>query len=181
MNSPTEDTRMAKATILTFPRKRGRPKSTRPTVDTGTPELVMKRLMGVTAEALDLCLERGIITNEQHWCGIHLRWLYTLRHGVPSVRAIDPTHLGGNESKMDDPEWREAREKEYHEAMKKLHRSKHAQLLLDICIYNHRPNFLSLHKPVSIKKAEALSALIEGLREGLDILINEWRRNRTDK
>src|SRR5271154_1852352 len=111
--------------ILTFPRRRGRPRSAQRGSDSGTPELVMKRLLGETAESLDLCLERGIITRQQHWCGIHLRWLYTLRYGAPGVRAVDPTHLGGTEISLDDPEWRSAREKEYHDAMKKLTDSGH--------------------------------------------------------
>ena len=129
---------------LRFIRRRGRPKASRPLNDGGTPELAMKRLLGETTESLDLCLERGIISRRQHWCGIHLRWLYTLRYGAPGVRAIDPTHLGGMETNLDDPEWRDAREKEYHDAMKTLTGSGHALLLINVCIHNERPKFLNL-------------------------------------
>jgi len=176
MTTHHENSHTTKAIILSFPRKRGRPRITRPSVDTGTPELVLKKLMGMTTESLDLCLEREIITPEQHWCGIHLRWLYTLRHGAPGIRAIDPTHLGGLENKIDDPEWRAARENEYHDAMKKLHQARHAQLIVSICIYNERLPFLSLHTPVTPKKAQAASQMIEELRHGLNILVDEWRR-----
>ena len=136
----------------------------------------MKRLMGATAEALDLCLERGIITREQHWCGVHLRWLYTLRHGAPGVRAIDPTHLGGTETKIDDQQWRSAREKEYHDAIKKLVQSGSVTQLINLCIYNERPKFLSLHQPVSQKKLVETTGMIVSLRDGLDILANQWGR-----
>ena len=159
------------AVILSFPKRRGRPKNTRPMHDSGTPELVMKRAMGQTMEALDLCLERELITKRQHWCGIHLRWLYTLRYGAPSVRTIDPTHLGGMEIKNDDPLWRSARELEYHEAINLLASSGHALLLLNLCVYNERPVFL--RGP----HAQAESAL-DAVREGLDALAELWKRGK---
>lgn len=169
------------ATILSFPkRRRGRPKQSRPSRDMGTPELVMKRLMGETMEALDLCLERGIINDQQHWCGIHLRWLYTLRHGAPGVRAVDPTHLGGITIKNDDPLWRAAREMEYHDAIHLLAGSGHALIIMNLCIYNERPFFLkcselrqNLPKPDRIAATE--TAIIK-LREGFDLLLRHWKR-----
>jgi len=171
---------MISATILNFPRKRGRPKSAHRGSDSGTPELVMKRLLGETAETLDLCLERGILTSEQHWCGIHLRWLYTLRHGVPSVRAMDPTHFGGIEIKIDDQEWRIAREKEYHEAIKKIGVGGYTPLIMGICVYNERPAFLKARSGKLIALSKNAVVIIENLRNGLDILATHWeRRNST--
>ena len=162
--------------LLRFPRRRGRPKTGHPLNDSGTPELVMKRLLGETAEALDLCLERGIISRRQHWCGIHLRWLYTLRYGAPGIRAIDPAHLGGVETSVDDPEWRRAREKEYHDAMQKLNDSGYALLLTNICIHNERPKFLIPCQPgLPIPHKMDLHAP-DRLREGLDILASHWGR-----
>lgn len=165
-----------RAAILQFPRKRGRPRTGRPKKDTGTPELIMKRLRQETAEALDLCLERGIITPEQHWCGIHLRWLYTLRYGAPGVRAVDPTHLGGMEIRPDDPEWRNAREKEYTEALQLLSQGGHVTLLMNLCVYNERPRFLS--KPLSKSDGYTKSTLraLEKTRAGLDVLVKYWRQ-----
>src|SRR5262245_3053505 len=131
-----EDTTLEppRAAILRFPKKRGRPRLQRPLRDTGTPELVMKRLKQETAEALDLCLERDIITLDRHWCGVHLRWLYTLRYGAPGVRAIDPKHFGGRETKTDDPTWRALREMEYNEAILKLSDRGLAMRLLELCV-----------------------------------------------
>ena len=178
---PIEPGNHTSATILRFSRKRGRPKSARLGSDSGTPELVMKRLLGETAETLDLCLERGIITIDQHWCGIHLRWLYTLRHGAPGIRAIDTTHIGGIDLKLDDPDWRNARELEFHEAMNKLAPSGYAPLIMNMCIYNERPKFLSLRQRITAEHANEATDMIEGLRGGLDILAKLWGRNTKGK
>lgn len=177
----TETDRAQTATILPFRHKRGRPKSERPSHDLGTPELIMRRAMGDTAEAIDLCLERGIITPEQHWCGIHLRWLYTLRYGAPGIRAIDPTHLGGAEIKTDDPEWRNAREKEYNDAIILLGTRGFAPMLLNLCIYNERPKFLSLRRPVTAKRVDEATAMLAAIRDGFDLLITLWNRKKTPR
>lgn len=171
---------VSSATILTFPRRRGRPRSSLRGRDNGTPELAMKRQMGGTAETLDLCLQRGIISPAQHWCGIHLRWLYTLRHGAPGVRAVDPTHLGGSELKQDDPQWRALREQEYRDAIKGLMLRGHVPLLMNACIYNERPAFLSLRPAARGRKLEEATETLTQLREGLDILVALWRRNAKD-
>lgn len=141
--------------------RRGRPKLNRPAYDTGTPETVMKRLLGETSEALDLCLERDIINKEQHWCGIHLRWLYTLRNGVPSVKALDLTDCGGSELKTEDPQWKEAREQEYNEAINLLVKTGHAIPIINLCIYNDRKIIRN----------------IEIIKNGLDILTILWKKD----
>jgi hypothetical protein len=168
-----------RAAIINFPRKRGRPRNAaRPSRDTGTPELVMKRLKQETAEALDLCLERGVITPDQHWCGIHLRWLYTLRYGAPGVRAIDPAHFGGRECKTDDPTWRSLREMEYNEAILKLSDRGLAMKVLEVCVYNERPPFLRWHESARLTERQADENLrsISKIHEGLDLLSGLWRR-----
>ncbi len=166
----------AAAIILRFPGKRGRPKSARKGLDNGTPELVRKRQAGETTEALDLCFERKLISREQHWCGIHLRWLYTLRHGAPGVRALDPTHLGGIELTPEAPEWRYAREKEYNEAMYLLSQSGHALVVMNICVHNERPRFLSIHQKVTRARADDIERTLRMLCDGLDVLVKHWRR-----
>lgn len=166
-----------KTQILSFSNRRGRPKTNRPVVDTGTPETVMKRLLGVTTEALDLCLERGIITPEQHWCGIHLRWLYTLRHGVPDIRATDLSNIGGCEYKpieYDDPLWRAEREKEYNNAINLLAKTGHAILLINLCIYNERPKFLNF-LPDKLQKNTGITENITKISDGLAILAKLWK------
>ena len=178
MKDLTKDKSQIKAKILTFSRRRGRPKSNRPETDTGTPETVMKRLLGVTTEALDLCLERKIITKKQHWCGIHLRWLHTLRHGIPSVRATDLTYLGGGEHKSSDyeePLWRAAREKEYNNAINILTQNGYALLIINLCIYNELPKFFNYNHNKSINTKE----IAIKVSSGLDILAKLWKQNST--
>ncbi len=168
------------AQILPFQRpvirkSRGRPRKTIPAgIDYGTPELIMKRAHGATTEILDMCLERNLITPQQHWCGIHLRWLFTLRHGAPSLRAMDPAHLGGNMQKTDAPEWRQEREQEYRDAMHALALSGQVTMLVNVCIYNERPTFLLPPR----NKAQANRAIesLMGLTKGLDILVHLWGR-----
>lgn len=175
MNTTNQDI-TGNATILVFPRKRGRPKTIHRGIDRGTPELLQKRRNGETTETLDYCLERGFITKQQHWCGIHLRWLYTLRHGAPSVRAIDLTHNGGMEIKTDDPQWRTEREKEYHEAIRNITQSGHALLLMNICIYNERPKLLSHPTKASKADSSEMAAFKNKLQSGLEVLNALWSK-----
>ena len=154
------------------PRGRGRPKVIKEETDRGTPELQFKRAHYETDETLDLCLAKGLITQEQHWCGIHLRWLYTLRHGAPGVRAVDPLHVAGLEIKVDDPEWRARREAEYHEAMNKLHQAGYAALVTNVCVHNDRPVFLRAARKSPLQSITALGRLTTGL----DILVRHWQR-----
>lgn len=174
----TKSVSKSTAQIIKFStNRRGRPKLNRPAYDTGTPETIMKRLLGETSEALDLCLERGIISKQQHWCGIHLRWLYTLRNGVPTVKALDLTHCGGSEEKLEDPQWKEAREQEYNEAINLLTSTGYAISLMNLCIYNERPKFLNLPKTSITKNIEEITNNISRLKSGLDILVRLWKRD----
>lgn len=145
----------------TLARRRGRPKLARPMHDSGTAELVMKRLKGETAESIDLCLERDIITRNQHWCGIHLRWLYTLRFGAPGVKAIDPQDMGGMELKSHDAEWLSSREQEYQQALGVLAGRALAAIVMNVCIFNERPLFLT--SPASRKAAAQRASFLAGL------------------
>lgn len=70
-------------------RTRGRPSKVRQSKDLGTKELQEKRKNGQTQEPLDRYYAQGLIGEQQYWAGNHFRWLYTMRYGVPSVKAID--------------------------------------------------------------------------------------------
>ncbi len=169
-------------------RRRGRPKSThrpqpsheRSWRDPGTPEMIAKRACHITSEALDLCLERSLITAEQHWCGVHLRWLYTLRFGAPGIRALDTTHLGGKDLQPEHQDWRSAREAEYHEALKTLGPGL-SGALLSLTVYNIAP--LSLQSPQAgrtLRQAAAWATRarleMETLRNGFTQLVTLWCR-----
>ena len=155
-----------------FNQKRGRPKSSRQMNDAGTPELAMKRAYRFTTEPIDLCLERGLLSQAQHWCAIHLRWLYTIRYGTPDVHAIDPTHLGGVEIRTNDPDWQASREQELAEALNHLQAIRAHSILLRLCVHNELLSFLKTGT-VCAEEYELYK-----LREGLDLLRTLWMRSK---
>lgn len=129
---------------MAFTTRRGRPPAShREKNDLGTPELRKKRVQKQTIEPLDLCLEKGIISELHHWCGIHLRWLYTLRYGAPSVSSRDISDVSHGTIRLDDPEWRALREHEYHEAVHLLHKFKNYTHVMNLAVYHELPAFLN--------------------------------------
>ena len=101
-----------------------------------------------------------------------------MRYGVPSVKALDPTHLGGRELNSDNPEWRKEREIEYHEALHAMGKSITVQSVLELCIFNQRPIFLrSQHSALleHAKRAAMRSELeLAQIHSGLNALVNLW-------
>lgn len=91
---------------------------------------------------------------------------------APGLRAVDPTHLGGLDIKPDVPDWRTAREREFHEAMEKLRQHGSAALIMNLCIYNERPAFLQPGKR-GLKNSKRLRIQ---LCEGFDILFTHWKK-----
>lgn len=116
--------------------RRGRPRQARPDRDYGTPELQQKKNQSCTEEVLDLYLQKGVILPPHHWCGIHLRWLYTIRYGVPGTRALDICQASGMEIRMDDVQWRASREQEYMQALAALRLVHSEEVIKDVCIFN---------------------------------------------
>lgn len=144
------------AFVLTYNhRKRGRPPSRRMTSDTGTPELVMKRLRGETAEPIDLYYERGFIDRKQHRVGVHFRWLFTVLYGAPGVKATDMSGICSYQPKHNDPKFIEECQNRYTTAINALGSARCAKQMLNFCIYNEREEV-----PI--------------LREGLDVLVKLW-------
>lgn len=122
---------------MAFSHRRGRPrKNCAEAVDYGTPQLQDKRRRCLTMEPVDLLLAQNRITPEQHWCALHFRWLYTLRYGTVTPRAVDPAEIKGLQHKVNYAEWQEEREKEWKEAIHTLKDCGHYQAILNLCIYN---------------------------------------------
>lgn len=174
---------MSNTEIRTFRSKRGRPRQHDAPrgPDLGTPELAMKRALGQTSESIDICLERKLITPEQHGCALHLRWLHTIRYGAPGITALDLTRGPGQELyDEDDPRWRIYRERDYHEAIELLRERGYAQELLPCIIYNERPDFIhhSLYQEAftNPKLVDQLHRQIARFAEGLELLRELWRR-----
>ncbi len=165
---------------MAFSTRRGRPPRARlDDTDSGTPELQFKRALGVTREPIDLCLDRQLISPDQHWCGLHLRWLYTLRYGAPilTTRYADKdTQCLVDEN---NNEWRALREKEYHSAVLELQRAGSYEPIMRLCVFNETPAFLSvalIHRGwAEPALADALNRCHRNVLQGLDILTAQWR------
>lgn len=149
--------------------RRGRPKINRPRRDYGTAELIEKRKNGETSEVLDLCMERGLITTKHHWCGIHLRWLYTLRYGTPSVQATQLMFDAPISPRSNDSKWQTAREEEYQSAIIVLTNAGCATTVMNVCIFNERPGFLKSGMINSVREKEFFR-----FTHGLDLLEDCW-------
>jgi hypothetical protein len=147
---------------MAFRTKRGRPRQNfSTTTDSGTPELRLKHALGLTQEPLDALLARGTINAAQHRAGLHFRWLYTLRYGVPSVRArgVPIEHAGLRSD--GNPEWRYQRELEFREACKLL---AHYQLLPPVTHITLYALHDGLHPAVAV-----------AARDGLELLREYWK------
>lgn len=168
---------------MAFSTLRGRPRTApAPTTDPGTPELRLKHALGLTAEPIDLCLEKQLITADQHWCGLHLRWLYTLRYGAPSLSTRYADKDTATTAAQEDPTWRAMREQEYQAAVALLTLARCYECVMRLCVFNELPPFLnprlrtrSWQNPALVTELTRHHAQ---LREGLDILAAHWRRRK---
>lgn len=164
---------------MAFSTQRGRPKTRTDKTDFGTPELRLKHALGVTAEPIDLCLSRRHITNEQHWSGLHLRWLYTLRYGAPVLTTHYTDRLEGTSLEEERPEWRILREREYQSAIEALKHKRRYEPVMRLCVFNETPAFLNMTLQERAWDNEALANRLSHahrmLSEGLDILVLQWR------
>jgi hypothetical protein len=155
--------------------RRGRPKSCRPAHDHGTPELREKRRLALTSEPIDLCLERMLITRSQHWSGMHFRWLYTIRYGVPVPKAVDLTQEGISGTLLHQDIERQAEcEEEYGQALEALRQHRCLDAVMALCVFGRIPASLYRSFMTSINPAHRHE--IFQIREGLDVLATLWRR-----
>lgn len=169
---------------MAFSTQRGRPRAPeKPSTDFGTPELRLKHALRLTAEPIDLCLERNAITEAQHWCGLHLRWLYTLRYGAPSITTHYINRDTTPAAAAEDPIWRALREQEYTDAAHLLKTRHHYERVMRLAVFNELPAFLSAHMRHQAHHNHALSKTMaqqrEQLREGLELLVTHWQRRPT--
>lgn len=166
---------------MAFSTQRGRPRSRPPETDYGTPELRLKHALGLTSEPIDLCLTQRLISEEQHWCGLHLRWLYTLRYGAPSITT---RYMDSASTLLPPPEemqeWRAMREQEYHESILLLRRQKRDGPVMRVCVFNEIPAFLSPPLRTKAKHDQSLADQLLHthtlLSEGLSLLVTHWNR-----
>ena len=166
---------------MAFSTRRGRPpvRTFATQTDIGTPELRLKHALGMTAEALDLCLVRALITKNQHWSGMHLRWLHTIRYGAPVLTSGYGDHQAAMPATEDRTQWREDREKEYNDSIVILKKNRYFEPVMQACVFNEIPAFLSpilcLRAKTDVALADQLAKKHHALRDGLDFLSRYWR------
>ena len=163
---------------MAFSSKRGRPRKTAAASDSGTPELRFKHAHGLTAEPIDLCLARELITAEQHRSGMHLRWLHTLRHGAPRLTTRYAWEASGL-AVIDDPGWRSLREREYGEAVSLLRSVRRYAPVMRLAVFNEMPAFLDPRQCRLAWQQPALADRLErdrlAVRDGLSTLAALWK------
>lgn len=165
---------------MAFSSKRGRPRKPPAAPDLGTPELRFKHAHGFTTEPVDVCLAKQLITDAQHRCALHLRWLHTLRYGAESLTCRYTRETETGTAPPNDPNWRALREAEYRDAVQLLEWHRCHRPVAALAIYNHRPPFLNDHLRTQAFQDAAIASALErsyrDLCDGLDLLARLWRR-----
>lgn len=170
---------------MAFSTRRGRPRRIQQdTRDLGTAELRRNHALGTTTEPIDLCVQKKLITPAQHWCGLHLRWLYTIRYGAPSLTTHYILEATSSGPAQDCDAWRIQREQEYRQAVDLLHRYRRYEPVMRVSVYNELPAFLN---PALMQRAWSQPALASRLhtvhtrlQEGLELLVGHWKRTTDD-
>lgn len=154
-----------------FSRRRGRPALQKEKTDLGTAELRFKKAFDITTEAIDLCLKKDLITQEQHQSAIRLRWLYTLKFGSPDISAYSLDGVGASCFRADDEAWLSARHYEYATALKELDLIRAKKIVMNISIFNMFPSFLQRRKlDINSSVLKQNQTQLLKFQEGLDIL-----------
>lgn len=167
---------------MSFTSRRGRPKTKEITVesqknrDLGTPELCLRRAFNMTKEVLDICADKGIITQEQHSAAVHFRWLYTIRFGAPNISALDINKGAGQEIIQESEVWRVMREREYSMAIEKLRAEGSLKIVMNIAVFNHSPRFLTGVNCYKTSQAIQNAKDLAKFREGLKTLVSLWEQ-----
>jgi hypothetical protein len=120
------------------------------------------------------------MTQSQHWCGLHLRWLYTLRYGAPVVTTRYADTMEQRGTADEDPLWRSMREREYIDAAHLLKSANRYEPVMRLCVFNELPAFLNERLRARAWSDSALAHQLSHhhtlLLEGLTVLESQWRR-----
>ncbi|MFN7038976.1 MAG: hypothetical protein ACK4OM_05375 [Alphaproteobacteria bacterium] len=132
---------------MKFNSKRGRPKTFVQEKDLGTIELQAKRKNNQTIEPLDAILHKKLINELEYEAGCKLRWLYSLKFGIPNISAHNLGYISGKEENIIDLKWLSIKEKQFNQAVSLLISMNAYQIVSNICIFLKQPSFLNnLHQ-----------------------------------
>lgn len=152
---------------MSFSTKRGRPKlnlDKLAKVDSGTPELKLKRSKHLTEELIDRLLRLELINTHQHQVALTFRWLYGLKFGSLRLRAYLPAIY--RNSCNQDESWLKEQADKYQLATNELSKIKALELITDIVIFGKNSqvnnyNFQYLALAQHHKLQEGLNLLIK--------------------
>lgn len=153
---------------MAFRTKRGRPRLVKKEIDKGTPELQQKQRLGLTAEPLDLLLQKKRINARQHAAGRRLRWLYTLVFGSPLLTAGRLDLFEERTLKLDNAAWRQKKELEYQQAICLLKARGYLELIQAVCIFEERAKWFS--GAILGHDLKTLPPELKNLEKGLSLL-----------
>lgn len=136
--------------------------------DHGTVETQQKCQLGLTASPLDYCKEKAIVTNKQYHAGRTLKWLYTKRYRSPHIRAAHVHLHPQGHYRPQSEAWLIYLEHLYRHSLEILKKNQCARTVLNICVFEERPDFF--------QRPQQLSRDYELLTKGLDILSEIWKR-----
>lgn len=125
-----------------FKQGRGRPRNTRPAVDSGTPELVIRNRLGLTREPLDLCLEHGLLTAEMHQAAMRWRWLYSIKYGVSAPKQVRWMEESTPAALSRDDAWKSQRSLELTRLTNAISREAAYKMFTDAALFSRWPRFL---------------------------------------
>lgn len=144
--------------------------------DKGTKELKEKKLFHLTDEPLDLCLEKKIITEDEHKVGIHLRWLYSIKFGIQNVTTRPKFIIDDDFSPVRDEMWLTRKNFEYRKAVDGLISAGCLKDVMNLCIFGKSPSFLYQSQRTlryNRKKFEEYNRI----KTGLKTLVRLWLCN----
>ena len=132
-------------------------------IDQGTPELQRQKQLGLTTLVIDYLLDVHIINKDQHHGAELLRRLYSMRNGRADISAYDIGFLGGREHYV-ETSWHQEKSQEYKVVIIRLQSINALKLVINTCVYNQVPTFLS--NPCVYSYNE-----FSKFKEGLDVVV----------
>ena len=104
--------------------------------------LIQKNQSGMSLLPLDLCLRRGVISEEMHCAAQWFISLYHIRYGKRRLTMHYPSTLQSKRYKENHEEYQEHKNILFKEIMHHLQQSGSYQIIVDVCIFDLCPMFL---------------------------------------
>lgn len=111
---------------------------------------------------IDLCLEKGIITKDEHYAALTLRKLYYLFFGDRILKSNSPS-ISSKKSLVLSIKSESKAYSALLTILKRLREKNFYQSILDLCIFDIEPSFLQTPKDMNVH--HQLSHFKEGIED----------------